>query len=133
MELKALAVYRAPEFDLFEGMSTLEISLELSDERKEQMLADHPEMFEQLSAAEETALREKIAADEAQAAAAVVLAAEIAEKTAELEATRVAAERSKLEIETRVELLALEGKEDLLVVESPEPGAEKPQGKKAKK
>ena len=56
MELKAKATYRAPSFDLFEGMTTVDV--EVSEEQKAQMLADFPDTFEVLGDAKPAIKRE---------------------------------------------------------------------------
>ena len=67
MELRAKGTYRAPDFDLFEGQLTLDLSVEIAEERKARMLEDFPELFEVLDEAEELAIREQYAAADAAA------------------------------------------------------------------
>lgn len=45
MELKAIELYRCPQFELNEGETT-EGREEISEEKKAQLVADFPELFE---------------------------------------------------------------------------------------
>lgn len=49
MELKAKTIYRCPQFTLYEGQTT--DIFEISEEQKNQMLKDFPEIFEVVGAA----------------------------------------------------------------------------------
>lgn len=46
MELKSKGIYRCPQFDLYEGQTTE--GFEISEAQKTQMLADFPELFDEV-------------------------------------------------------------------------------------
>jgi hypothetical protein len=127
VELRAKGTYRAPEFDLIEGMTTLDISVKISDERKTQMLEDFPELFDALSAEEEEVELTRIATALAEGVERLRLDTEIAAAIKEKAELAHFKERNGLEIETKEDHLKLQGKEDIFEVESKE---DKPKAKR---
>ena len=122
MELRAKEIYRAPDFDILVGATTLDVVVELTDERKIQMLADFPEIFEEVPAAEVTKIKAKYAADSAQAAEMVKAAEEAKEKRIADEAAKRAEEEAKAQAETEKENKALESNDEVFAEEAQKKG-----------